>query len=127
MSAASTAFYDALETRSAQAREEQLMAALPRQVARALYAAGFRAGDLVHNSFSYHLTPAGSLIETAALALDCTVFGAGVGNTELQVQAAADLQPHGYAGTPSFLKILLDKAAELGVALPSLRKALVSG
>jgi phenylacetate-CoA ligase len=92
-----------------------------------LYAAGFRAGDLIHNSFSYHLTPAGSLIETSALALGCTVFPGGVGNTDLQVQAAADLQPHGYAGTPSFLKILLERAAEQGVALPSLRKALVSG
>jgi phenylacetate-CoA ligase len=97
------------------------------RAARALYAAGFRAGDLVHNSFSYHLTPAGALVETAAHALDCTVFPAGTGNTELQVQAAADLQPHGYAGTPSFLKILLDKADHLGVALPSIRKALVSG
>ncbi|WP_280154261.1 AMP-binding protein [Piscinibacter sp. XHJ-5] len=97
------------------------------RAARALYAAGFRAGDLVHNSFSYHLTPAGSLVETAAQALGCTVFAGGVGNTELQLQAAADLQPQGYTGTPSFLKILLDKAAESGVALPTLRKALVSG
>jgi len=95
--------------------------------ARALFAAGFRAGDLVHNSFSYHLTPAGSMMETAAHALRCTVFPGGVGNTELQLQAASELQPHGYVGTPSFLKILLDKAAEAGVALPSMRKALVSG
>ena len=97
------------------------------RAARALHAAGFRDGDLVHNSFSYHLTPAGSMMETAAHALDCTVFAGGVGNTEQQVQAAADLRPHGYIGTPSFLRILLEKAAELGVALPSLRKALVSG
>jgi phenylacetate-CoA ligase len=97
------------------------------RAARALHAAGFRTGDLVHNSFSYHLTPAGSLIETAAHALGCTVFPGGVGNTELQVQAAADLRPHGYAGTPSFLKIMLDKATDMGVALPSLRKALLSG
>jgi len=97
------------------------------RAARALFAAGFRAGDLVHNSFSYHLTPAGSMMETAALALDCTVFAGGTGNTELQLQAAADLQPHGYVGTPSFLKILLEKAAALGAELPSLRKALVSG
>jgi phenylacetate-CoA ligase len=218
MTAASTAFYDALETRAPELREQHLMAALPKQVAharahasafaelladvtpasvdsraalaklpvirkhellerqraareagrdafggfstvgwrprggarrvfaspgpiyepeghaadywraaRALFAAGFRAGDLVHNSFSYHLTPAGSMMETAALALDCTVFAGGTGNTELQLQAAADLQPHGYVGTPSFLKILLEKAAALGAELPSLRKALVSG
>jgi len=95
--------------------------------ARALYAAGFRCGDLVHNSFSYHLTPAGSMMETAAHALGCTVFPGGVGNTELQLQAVRELQPHGYVGTPSFLKIMLDKAAEHGVDLASLRRALVSG
>jgi phenylacetate-CoA ligase len=81
----------------------------------------------VHNSFSYHLTPAGSMMETAAQALGCTVFPGGVGNTELQLQAMLDLRPDGYVGTPSFLKILFEKAAETGVALPSLRKALVSG
>ncbi|HEX6706344.1 MAG TPA: AMP-binding protein [Albitalea sp.] len=97
------------------------------RAARAMHAAGFRAGDLVHNSFSYHLTPAGSMMETGALALGCTVFAGGVGNTELQVQAAADLRPHAYAGTPSFLKILLDKAGDMGVELPTLRKALLSG
>jgi phenylacetate-CoA ligase len=95
--------------------------------ARAMYAAGFRAGDLVHNSFSYHLTPAGSMMETAAHALGCTVFPGGVGNTELQVQAVAELRPHAYAGTPSFLKIMFDKAADMGVAMPSLRKAVLSG
>lgn len=95
--------------------------------ARALHAAGFREGDLVHNSFSYHLTPAGSMMETAAHALGCTVFPGGVGNTELQVQAAAELQPHGYIGTPSFLKILLEKASEKGIALASMRKAMLSG
>ncbi len=97
------------------------------RAARALFAAGFRAGDLVHNSFSYHLTPAGSMMETGAHALGCTVFPGGIGNTELQLQAMAELRTHGYVGTPSFLKILLDKAAETGVALPSLTKALVSG
>ena len=97
------------------------------RVARAFHAAGFRAGDLVHNSFSYHLTPAGSMMETAAHALGCTVFPGGVGNTELQLQAMADLRPDGYAGTPSFLKIVLDKAAQSGVSLASVRKALVSG
>ena len=97
------------------------------RIARALVAAGFRAGDLIHNSFSYHLTPAGSMMETGAHAIGCTVFAGGVGNTEQQLQAMADLRPHGYTGTPSFLKIVLDKAAELGLALPSLTKALVSG
>jgi phenylacetate-CoA ligase len=97
------------------------------RVARAFHAAGFRAGDLVHNSFSYHLTPAGSMMETALHALGCTVFPGGVGNTELQLQAMADLRPDGYVGTPSFLKIVLEKAAETGSALPSLRKALLSG
>jgi len=97
------------------------------RVARALFAAGFRAGDLIHNSFSYHLTPAGSMMETGAHAIGCTVFAGGVGNTELQLQAMADLRPHGYCGTPSFLKILLDKAAEAGLTLPWLTKALVSG
>ena len=85
------------------------------RMARALLAAGFRAGDLVHNSFSYHLTPAGSMMESGAHALGCTVFAGGVGNTELQLQAMAELQPHGYIGTPSFLKILLEKAAETGI------------
>ncbi len=97
------------------------------RVARALFAAGFRAGDLIHNSFSYHLTPAGSMMETGAHAIGCTVFAGGVGNTEMQLQAMADLRPHGYTGTPSFLKIALDKAAELGLTLPWLTKALVSG
>ncbi len=84
-------------------------------MARALFAAGFRAGDLAHNSFSYHLTPAGSMMESAALALGCTIFPGGVGNTELQLQAVTDLRPQGYVGTPSFLKILLDKADEAGL------------
>ena len=97
------------------------------RVARALFAAGFRAGDLVHNCFSYHFTPAGSIMESAAHALGCTVFPAGTGQTEQQLAAMVELRPSGYCGTPSFLKILLDKAAETGVALPSLKKALVSG
>lgn len=95
--------------------------------ARALHAAGFRAGEIVHNCFAYHFTPAGSMIETGAHALGCAVFPGGVGNTELQVRAIADLNPAGYGGTPSFLKIILEKAAELGTPLPSLKKALVSG
>ena len=97
------------------------------RIARAMFAAGLRGGDLVHNSFSYHLTPAGSMMETGAQALGCTVFAGGVGNTELQLQAMSELRPDAYAGTPSFLRILLEKAAESGVALPSLKKALVSG
>jgi phenylacetate-CoA ligase len=97
------------------------------RVARALVAAGFLSGDLIHNSFSYHLTPAGSMMESGAHAIGCTVFAGGVGNTELQLQAMTDLRPQGYTGTPSFLKILLDKASELGLALPWLTKALVSG
>jgi len=95
--------------------------------ARALYAAGFRAGQLAYNCFSYHFTPAGSMMETAAHAIGCTVFPGGTGQTEQQVRAIADLAPHGYVGTPSFLKIILEKADELGIALPSLRHALVSG
>ena len=95
--------------------------------ARALYAAGVRAGDLVHNSFSYHMTPGAWILEAGAQALGCTVFPGGVGQTEQQVQAMADLQPHAYVGTPSFLRILLEKADELGLKIPSLTKALVSG
>ena len=95
--------------------------------ARALFAAGFRAGDLVHNSFSYHLTPGAWMMESAAQAIGCTTFPGGVGNTELQLQAMAELRPDGYCGTPSFLRIAVEKAAESGIAIPSLRKALVSG
>ena len=97
------------------------------RLARAFYAAGFRAGDLVHNTFSYHFTPAGSMMETAAHALGCTVFPAGVGQTEMQLAAMLDLRPDAYAGTPSFLRILLEKADEQGVKLDSLKKAFVSG
>ncbi len=94
--------------------------------ARALFAAGFRAGDLVHNAFSYHLTPAGAMVESAAEALGCPVIPAGTGQTELQLRAIADLQPTGYVGTPSFLKILLDRAGSQGIDVSSLKKALVS-
>lgn len=97
------------------------------RTARALYAAGFRGGDLVHNCFSYHMTPAGAIMESGARALGCTVFAGGTGQTEQQVEAIVDLKPAGYAGTPSFLKIIIEKAAEKNVALPSLTKALVSG
>ena len=97
------------------------------RIARAIYAAGFRSGDLVHNCFSYHFVPAGSMMETGAQALGCTVFPGGTGQTEQQVQAMAELMPAGYIGTPSFLKIIVEKAAEMGVALPSLKKGLVGG
>ncbi len=96
------------------------------RLARALFAAGFRPGELIHNAFSYHFVPAGSMMESGAHALGCTVFPGGTGQTEQQVQAMAELRPAGYIGTPSFLKIIVDKAAELGVALPSVTKALVS-
>lgn len=92
---------------------------------RALFAAGVRKGDIVHNTFSYHLTPAGMLVESAARALGCPVFPAGVGNTELQVQAMAHIRPNAYGGTPSFLKILLDKAADMDADVSSLTKASV--
>jgi phenylacetate-CoA ligase len=94
--------------------------------ARALFAAGFRAGDLVHNTFSYHLTPAGAMVESAAEALGCPVIPAGTGQTEQQLGVIADLKPVGYVGTPSFLKILLDRAASQQIDVSSLRKALVS-
>ncbi|MGA0570338.1 phenylacetate--CoA ligase family protein [Variovorax sp. VNK109] len=97
------------------------------RVARAIFAAGFRTGELIHNSFSYHFVPAGSMMETGAHALGCTVFAGGTGQTEQQVQAMAELRPAGYIGTPSFLKIIMEKAADMGVALPSVTKALVSG
>jgi phenylacetate-CoA ligase len=94
---------------------------------RSLHAAGFRAGDLVHNTFAYHFTPAGFMVDGAARRLGCPVFPAGVGQTEMQVQAIADLKPAGYVGTPSFLKIILDKADELRADVSSLKKAVVSG
>jgi phenylacetate-CoA ligase len=97
------------------------------RMARAIFAAGFRPGELIHNSFSYHFTPAGSMMETGAHALGCTVFAGGTGQTEQQVGAMAELQPAGYIGTPSFLKIIIEKALDMGVALPSVRKALLSG
>lgn len=93
----------------------------PWRIARALWAAGVRAGDLVHNAFGYHLTPAGSMMEGACLALGATVIPAGTGATEQQLRAIHDLQPNIYCGTPSFLRILLEKGAV------SFRKALVSG
>src|SRR5215472_355849 len=95
--------------------------------ARALYAAGFRAGDIVLNTFSYHLTPGGHIMDSGAQALGCAVIPAGVGNTEQQVEAIAHLKPSGYAGTPDFLKILLDAAAKAGKDASSLKRGLLSG
>ena len=99
----------------------------PFRMARALFAAGVRKGDLLHNTFSYHFTPAGAMLEGGARAVGCTVFPAGTGQTELQVQAIARLRPNVYVGTPSFLNILLDKAVELGADASSITKGLVSG
>ncbi len=97
------------------------------RLARAIFAAGFRPGELIHNSFSYHFVPAGSMMETGAHALGCTVFAAGTGQTEQQVQAMAELRPAGYIGTPSFLKIIVEKAAAMGVDLPGVGKAMFGG
>lgn len=99
----------------------------PWRIARALHAAGVRAGQLAHVGFSYHLTPAGAMMEAGLRAVGATSFPGGVGNTELQLQALLDLQSEAYAGTPSLLRILLDKAAEGGHTLPHLQRALVSG
>jgi len=91
--------------------------------ARALYAGGFRAGDLVANTFAYHFTPAGSMLESGALAIGCTVLPAGTGQTEMQVAAIRDLRIAAYIGTPSFLKLIVEKAAETGSDISSLKKA----
>ena len=95
--------------------------------ARALYAAGFRAGDVVHNSFSYHLTPGAYILESGAHTLGCATIPGGIGNTEQQLEAIAHLKPAGYIGTPDFLKILLDTAEKSGKDASSLKKGLVSG
>jgi phenylacetate-CoA ligase len=97
------------------------------RTARSLFAAGFRPGDVVLNCYSYHLSPAGSMFETGLHQLGCAVIPGGVGQTEMQARAIADLQPAGYVGTPSFLKIILEKCDELGIAAGSLKHALVSG
>ena len=94
---------------------------------RAMYAAGFRAGDLAHNAFSYHMTPGAFIMESGLHAIGCTVFPAGVGQTEQQLQAIAELRPDGYTGTPSFLRILVEKALETGSDISSIRKGLVGG
>lgn len=95
------------------------------RMARALYAAGFRSGELVHNTFSYHFVPGGAMLEAAAHALGCTVFAAGTGQTEQQLRVISELQPTCYCGTPSFLQTLVNRAIELNIPIPSLTKALV--
>jgi phenylacetate-CoA ligase len=94
------------------------------RMARAMFAAGFRAGDLVHNAFSYHMTPGAFIMESGAHAVGCTVFPAGTGQTEQQLQAIAELRPEAYLGTPSFLRILIEKALEGGTDIASMRKAM---
>jgi phenylacetate-CoA ligase len=95
--------------------------------ARALFAAGVRAGDIVHNCFSYHLTPGAFILEAGAHALGCAVIPGGVGNTEAQLDAVAQLRPSAYVGTPDFLKILLDAAEKAGKDASSIKRGLVSG
>jgi phenylacetate-CoA ligase len=97
------------------------------RIGRALFAAGFRRGDLVHNAFSYHMTPGAFMMESGAHAIGCTVFPAGVGQTEQQLQAISELRPDAYTGTPSFLRILLEKAEAVGTDVASLRKGMTGG
>ena len=107
--------------------EPQGLGADPWQAARSLFAAGLRPGDRVHNALSYHMTPGGFILDEGARALGCILFPAGIGGTETQVEAAAALQPDAYVGTPDYLKVILDKADEMGVDLSCITKALVSG
>ncbi|MGE0846467.1 MAG: phenylacetate--CoA ligase family protein [Flavobacteriaceae bacterium] len=99
----------------------------PWRSARAMFAAGIRAGDVVHNGLAYHLTPGGFILDEGARALGCVVIPGGVGNTEGQVEIAAHMRATAYTGTPDFLKVMLGKAAELGRDLSSISRALVSG
>jgi phenylacetate-CoA ligase len=97
------------------------------RAARALRAAGFESGDVVHNGFAYHATPGAWILEGGLHEIGCTVFPGGVGQTEQQVQAMLHLRPNGYVGTPSFLKILIEKCLEQGSPNAIVSKALVSG
>jgi phenylacetate-CoA ligase len=99
----------------------------PWRCARALYAAGFRAGDVVLNTFSYHLTPGGFILDSGARALGCAVIPAGPGNTEGQLELIGAYRPNRYTGTPDFLKILLDAAIKANIDASSIKKAVVSG
>ena len=94
---------------------------------RAMYAAGFRAGNLAHNSFSYHMTPGAFIMESGLHAVGCTVFPAGIGQTEQQLEAITALRPNGFVGTPSFLRILVEKAAEVDCDISSMAIGLVGG
>jgi len=95
--------------------------------ARAMFAAGFRPGDIVHNSYSYHLTPGAYIMEAGAHALGCAAIPGGIGNTEQQLDAIVHYRPRGYLGTPDFIKILLDTAAKTGKDASSIKRGLVSG
>ena len=105
--------------------EPESISADPWRGARALFAAGFRPGDVVLNTFSYHLTPGGFIFDTSARALGCAVIPAGPGNTEAQFELIEAYRPIGYSGTPDFLKILLDGAASAGRDVSSIKRALV--
>jgi phenylacetate-CoA ligase len=93
------------------------------RTARGLFAGGFRAGDRVLNTFAYHFTPAGSMLESGATAIGCTVIPGGVGQTEMQVAAIRDLKVNAFVGTPSFLKLIVEKADEVKADISSLKKA----
>ncbi len=95
--------------------------------ARGLFAAGFRSGDIVLNTFSYHMTPGGFILDSGARAVGCAVIPAGPGNTEQQLDLIARLRPNAYVGTPDFLKILLDAGVVAGRPAASIQKAVVSG
>ena len=97
------------------------------RMGRALHAAGFRKGDLVHNTFAYHLTPAGHMMEAGAHACGCTVIPAGIGNTEQQVEVISKVRPTKYVGTPSFLRILLEKAMSMDLDVSSITHGAVGG
>ena len=99
----------------------------PWLAARSFFAAGIRKGDLVHNALSYHMTPGGFILDEGARALGARVFPGGIGNTQMQVDAAAFIKPDAYAGTPDYLKTILDKADEMGKDLSSIKNAIVSG
>jgi len=107
--------------------EPQAVGDDPWNGARALAAAGFRKGDIVINAFSYHLTPGGFILDSGARALGCAVFPAGVGNTDMQIEAVEVFKPTGFVGTPDYLKVLLDRGAEQGGNVSSIKRALVSG
>jgi phenylacetate-CoA ligase len=107
--------------------EPEAAKADPWRAARGLYAAGFRKGDVVLNTFNYHLTPGGFIMDSGARALGCAVIPAGPGNTEQQFELIEAYRPVAYCGTPDFLKILLDGASAAGRDVSSIKRALVSG